>query len=86
MVNVYNYLYTFKSHPRLLFQNRLTGRTPPFEGVNLGSNPSSGAKCPIDGIGIHTCLRSKVLQVRLLYRAPSWDSVIGSTELSKSSS
>lgn len=26
---------------------------------------------PIDGIGIHTCLRNKVLQVRVLYRASS---------------
>ena len=51
-----------------LIQNRLTGRTPPFEGVYLGSNPSSGTS-PIDGIGIHTCLRNKVLQVRVLYRA-----------------
>ena len=65
----------FESHPRLLIlyesyliQNRLTGRTPPFEGVYLGSNPSSGTS-PIDGIGIHTCLRNKVLQVRVLYRA-----------------
>ena len=32
----------FESHPELSFQNRLTGRTPPFEGVYLGSNPSSG--------------------------------------------
>ena len=44
----------FKSHPELfnpvefdginIIQNRLTGRTPPFEGVHLGSNPSSGTK------------------------------------------
>ena len=68
----------FESHPRLLIlyesyliQNRLTGRTPPFEGVYLGSNPSSGTS-PIDGIGIHTCLRNKVLQVRVLYRAFHW--------------
>ena len=45
------------------------GRTPPFEGVYLGSSPSFSAS-PIDGIGIHTCLRNKVLQVRVLYRAP----------------
>ncbi len=32
----------FESHPELSFQNRLTGRSPPFEGVRLGSNPSSG--------------------------------------------
>ena len=44
------------------------GRTPPFEGVYLGSSPSFSAS-PIDGIGIHTCLRNKVLQVRVLYRA-----------------
>lgn len=25
-----------------IIQNRLTGRAPPFEGVYLGSNPSSG--------------------------------------------
>ena len=62
----------FKSHPELLFQNRLIGRSTHFDCVCLGSNPSSGTKCPIDGIGIHTCLRSKVLQVRLLYRVPSW--------------
>ena len=54
-----------------LIQNRLTGRTPPFEGVYLGSNPSSGTS-PVDGIGIHTCLRNKVLQVRVLYRAFHW--------------
>ena len=47
------------------------GRTPPFEGVYLGSSPSFSAS-PIDGIGIHTCLRSKVLQVRVLYRAFHW--------------
>ena len=34
----------FKSHPELLIQNRLTGRSAPFEGVRLGSNPSSGTK------------------------------------------
>ena len=50
------------------------GRTPPFEGVYLGSSPSFSAS-PIDGIGIHTCLRNKVLQVRVLYRAPCWISV-----------
>ena len=44
------------------------GRTTPFEGVYLGSSPSLSAS-PIDGIGIHTCLRNKVLQVRLLYWA-----------------
>ena len=44
------------------------GRTTPFEGVYLGSSPSFSAS-PIDGIGIHTCLRNKVLQVRLLYWA-----------------
>ena len=32
----------FDSNLKLSFQNRLTGRTPPFEGVYLGSNPSSG--------------------------------------------
>ena len=58
------------------------GRTPPFEGVYLGSSPSFSAS-PIDGIGIHTCLRNKVLQVRVLYRAPCWISVIGSTMVSK---
>ena len=73
----------FESHPELLFQNRLIGRSTHFDCVCLGSNPSSGTKCPIDGIGIHTCLRNKVLQVRLLYRAPSWDGVIGSTGVSK---
>ena len=36
-----------------------------------GSTPSLGA-CPVDGIGIHTCLRNKVLQVRVLYRAFHW--------------
>ena len=73
----------FKSHPELLFQNRLIGRSTHFDCVCLGSNPSSGTKCPIDGIGIHTCLRSKVLQVRLLYRAPSWVGVIGNILVSK---
>ena len=64
------------------------GRTPPFEGVYLGSSPSFSAS-PIDGIGIHTCLRNKVLQVRVLYRALefiskfSWVSVIGNTAVSK---
>ena len=58
------------------------GRTPPFEGVYLGSSPSFSAS-PIDGIGIHTCLRNKVLQVRVLYRAPCRISVIGSTMVSK---
>ena len=37
-----SYLRGFESHPRLLLQNRLTGRSAPFEGVRLGSNPSSG--------------------------------------------
>ncbi len=57
----------FESHPELLIQNRLIGRSAPFEGVRLGSNPSSGTR-PCGAIGRRTILRGWVLEVRVLSR------------------
>ena len=72
----------FESHPELLIQNRLIGRSAPFEGVRLGSNPSSGTR-PCSPIGRGNRLRIYLLEVRVLSRTPCWIGVIGSTTVSK---
>jgi hypothetical protein len=49
-----------------------SGRIVLFEGIYRGSNPCPEDKWLRDGIGIHICLRSKVMSVRVAPKLNIW--------------